>query len=138
MKTLHHALVLTAAVSVAAGCGNKSEPAPGSEPKPEPAKTSVAAPIKPAGGDTGVAMPTPAPAHVDPGAMGPDGLPAVIPPPGSTPPTVAEWNAVTKEVTIKGSSALGCETKMLREWLRVSCHQKGSLTPTNVKTENSG
>ena len=135
MRTIHHACVLTAFLSAAAGC-QKSEPASSSEPKPEPAKTSVAAPTKPAGADT--ATPKPEPAHADPNAMGPDGLPMTIPAPGSTTPTVAEWNAVPKEITVKGSSALGCETKMLREWLRVSCHEKGSLKPTDVKTEHSG
>lgn len=132
MNNVHFALIFSL-VACAAGCG-KSEPA---DPKPEPAKASPA-PIKPAGGETGAVLPSKAPAQLDAAVMGPDGLPAVIPPPGSTPPTVAEWNSVVKEVTVKGSSALGCETKMLREWLRVSCHQKGSLTPTGVKTENSG
>jgi hypothetical protein len=41
-------------------------------------------------------------------------------------PTSAEWNAVTKEVTVRGSSKLNCETKMVREWLRVSCRGKNS------------
>ena len=134
MNHVHQVLVF-AVVLGAVGCGK-------AEPKPEPAKVA-AEPAKPAGGNTAALpaqapAPAPAPAVVDPNAMGPDGLPAVIPPPGSTPPTVAEWNAVTKEVTVKGSSALGCETKMLREWLRVSCNPKGSLTPTGVKTEHSG
>jgi hypothetical protein len=35
-------------------------------------------------------------------------------------PTLDEWNAVG-EVTVSGASALGCEAKMVREWLRVSC-----------------
>jgi hypothetical protein len=39
-------------------------------------------------------------------------------------PTTAEWDAQTKEVTVTGSSALNCETKMVREWLRVSCRGK--------------
>ncbi len=49
--------------------------------------------------------------------------PTVTPSLGSgrtTPPTVAEWSRVG-EVTVRNSSALGCETKMVREWLRVSC-----------------
>lgn len=73
-------------------------------------------------------------APADPGAMAADGLPAFIPTPGSAPPTLAEWNAITREVTVKGSSALGCETKMLREWLRVSCKTHDSDTPTSVKS----
>lgn len=56
-----------------------------------------------------------------------DGLPAEIPPPGSQPPTVQEWNAVTREVTVRGSSKLNCETKMLREWLRASCHSSAAV-----------
>ena len=36
-------------------------------------------------------------------------------------PSTAEWDAQTKEVTVHGSSARMCETKMVREWLRISC-----------------
>jgi hypothetical protein len=48
-------------------------------------------------------------------------------------PQLNEWAAV-KEVTVKGSSSLGCETKMVREWLRVSCRGKNSTggAPTTV------
>lgn len=48
-------------------------------------------------------------------------------------PTLSEW-ANVKEVTVKGSSALGCETKMVREWLRVSCRGKNDTggTPTTI------
>ena len=64
-----------------------------------------------------------------------DGLPAEIPPPGSKPPSVEEWNAVPREVTVRGSSKLGCETKMLREWLRSSCRtNKENGTPFMVDT----
>jgi hypothetical protein len=35
-------------------------------------------------------------------------------------PSPAEWNAVG-ENTVKGSTAAGCETKQVREWLRVRC-----------------
>jgi hypothetical protein len=69
--------------------------------------------------------------------MGPDGLPEVIPGPGSSPPTVAEWNAVTKEVTVKNSSRYHCETKMVREWLRVSCMPYDGWTLKNVFTHVS-
>lgn len=37
-------------------------------------------------------------------------------------PTVAEWDAA-KEVTVKGSTDAGCETKKVREWVRVSCRK---------------
>jgi hypothetical protein len=38
----------------------------------------------------------------------------------STTPTLGEWSSVG-EVTVRNSSSLGCETKMVREWLRVTC-----------------
>jgi hypothetical protein len=80
-----------------------------------------------------------APEAVDDFGRAEDGLPAVIPPPGSSPPSVAEWNAVPKEITVRGSSAHGCETKMLREWLRVSCHQHSAgVLPSEVRTVRSG
>jgi hypothetical protein len=51
-------------------------------------------------------------------------------------PTVAEWNAESREVTVRGSSALNCETKMVREWLRVSCRgttpERGTATGVRV------
>ena len=48
-------------------------------------------------------------------------------------PTLSEWASV-REVTVKGSSALGCETKMVREWLRVSCRGRNDTngTPTTI------
>jgi len=73
----------------------------------------------------------------NPYAIAGDGLPVVIPSPSSPPPTMAEWNAVPREVTVSGSSALGCETKMLREWLRVSCRRHGSDYPLDVRTERT-
>ena len=55
-------------------------------------------------------------------------------------PTQDEWRAVTKEVTVRGSGALSCETKMLREWLRVSCRDKNPTggTPTGVSVTSGG
>lgn len=60
----------------------------------------------------------------------------------SSVPTLAEWNAQTREVTVTGSSALGCETKMVREWLRVSCRGtnavRGRPTGVTVLSGNTG
>ena len=58
----------------------------------------------------------------------------------STVPTPDEWRAVTKEVTVRGSGALNCETKMVREWLRVSCRDKNPTggTPTGVNVTSGG
>jgi len=55
-------------------------------------------------------------------------------------PTLDEWSSQRKEVTVKGSSALGCETKMVREYLRVSCRGKNDSggTPTNAKVTKGG
>ncbi len=45
-----------------------------------------------------------------------------------------------KEVTVKGSSALNCETKIVREYLRVSCRGKNDTggTPTTVRVMKGG
>jgi hypothetical protein len=61
--------------------------------------------------------------------------------PGRSPmPTLDEWNTQRKEVTVKGSSALNCETKIVREYLRVSCRGKNDTggTPTTVKVQRGG
>ena len=54
-------------------------------------------------------------------------------------PSNAEWGTA-KEITVKGSSALGCETKIIREWFRVSCHGKNDSggTPTDVTITKGG
>lgn len=76
--------------------------------------------------ESSTALPQPTPAAAPTAAAG--GRSAV--------PTLAEWGKV-REVTVKGSSALGCETKMVREWLRVSCRGKNSTggTPTTVAVQ---
>jgi hypothetical protein len=48
----------------------------------------------------------------------------------SATPTISEWSSVS-EVSVRNSSALGCETKMVREWLRVTCH---ALAKDNAPT----
>lgn len=105
-----------------------------------PAVTTTAMPPGPAKlgptGATPTPTPTPTPAG-DPGARGPDGLPAEIPATKSAPPSVAEWNAA-REITVRRSTPLGCETKMVREWLRVSCRGKNDKggTPLVVNKTN--
>jgi hypothetical protein len=51
-------------------------------------------------------------------------------------PTIADWNVVG-EVTVTGSTALSCETKLIREWLRISCSGKNDTggTPTSVEVK---
>jgi hypothetical protein len=73
---------------------------------------------KPASGGMGSPTPTPALAPAAPALGGGR----------TTPPTLAEWGAVG-EVTVRNSTSLGCETKMVREWLRVTCR---TLTKDNA------
>jgi len=70
--------------------------------------------------------------------LGTDGLPEEIPPPGSKPPTTAEWDAVPKECTVKGSSALKCNTWMVREWLKVNCSANSMGRPHSVDLHAGG
>jgi hypothetical protein len=61
-------------------------------------------------------------------------------PPGRSPiPSLAEY-AAAREVTVKGSTALHCETKMIREWLRVRCSDKDDTggAPTAVTVTRGG
>src|SRR4051812_11533891 len=43
-------------------------------------------------------------AATDPNARASDGLPLEIPATGSSPPTLPDWNAITQEVTVRGST----------------------------------
>ncbi len=65
---------------------------------------------------------------------------AVAPGARSAVPKLDEWNAVTKEVAVRGSSRLHCETKMVREWLRVSCRGKNDTggTPQTISVAKGG
>ena len=79
--------------------------------------------------------PAPPPPSVAPAAAAAKPLP-----PGRSPvPSLAEY-AAAREVTVKGSSALKCETKMIREWLRVTCRGKNDTggTPTAVVVTRGG
>jgi len=121
MKTMGlFALGLTLMVS---GCckGNVDDPPPPAADPP----ILTALPDKNVGNTTDTPT-TPPGAATDPNrpGRGLDGLPAVIPPPNSKPPSVAEWNEAPWEITVSRSTPLGCETKMVREWLRVSCRDE--------------
>lgn len=72
-----------------------------------------------------------------PGQQAPDGLPVYIPPPGSPPPTTAEWDAMNWEVKVEKASNYRCETKMVREWLRVLCFPYKNRTLHSVRTIQS-
>ncbi|MCC6527163.1 MAG: hypothetical protein IT373_31230 [Polyangiaceae bacterium] len=67
--------------------------------------------------------------------------PAATTPGGVSPaPTLAEWDAQTREVAVTNSSRLNCETKMVREWLRVSCRGKNDTggTPQSLTIQSGG
>ncbi len=73
----------------------------------------------------------------------PTDTPPPSPPPSggnSSVPTTEEWEGVTREVTVRGSGKLNCETKMVREWLRVSCKGKNFTggEPKNVTVTSGG
>lgn len=117
-------------VLLAAGCcKNTSEQTPQPVPDPpvgridSPIVNTVDTPVPPS-----PPPPTPAGTMTDPNrpGRGLDGLPAIIPPPNSTVPTIAEWDAAPWEITVSRSTPLGCETKMVREWLRVSCRDENT------------
>jgi hypothetical protein len=116
---------------------SKEEPAKATETTPSKTaakKEAAPAPPKPAEVKTAEVKPA------APGALGNNGLPVDIPATRSKVPTIPEWDAVTKEITVARSTPLGCETKMLREWLRVSCRGKnkegGEPTGADTKSGN--
>ncbi|MEZ4219707.1 MAG: hypothetical protein R3B13_02180 [Polyangiaceae bacterium] len=93
------------------------------------ATTSAATPAPPAPS----AEPSPAPSTDEPPSAELESIAREIVPKGipterSKPPTVAEWNAAS-EITVRHSGPLGCETKRVREWLRVSCRTPGGKPP---------
>ncbi len=84
------------------------------------------------------APPPPQPPSPAEQVLAADGLPEEIPPPGSKPPTTAEWEALPKECTVRGSSALKCNTWMYREWLKVNCHRNHMGNPSSVELHAGG
>ncbi|MEZ4373184.1 MAG: hypothetical protein R3B07_20345 [Polyangiaceae bacterium] len=115
------ALALVLVALLACKENNEQAPTPAAA-QPElptnPAEPTPAAPApaeEPGAGDD-----EPAPADEQPQSR------TGIPTEGtSKPPTIAEWNAVG-EITVRHSTPLGCETKLIREWLRVSCRTLGN------------
>lgn len=120
------------ALALALGACSKSEPQPAAEPQknaPEAKPATTAA-----GPTTGAVATAPA------AAATPAAIATALPAGRSAIPTLAEWDSQQKEVTVKGSSALSCETKVVREYLRVSCRGKNDTggTPTNVVVKKGG
>ncbi len=107
------------------GCGKKEESVGKNTPAPPSTGATASA--------TGASPETRAATAAAPAAPA---APTFTVAPGRSPmPTLNDWNSQKKEVTVKGSSALNCETKMVREYLRVSCRGKNDTggTPTGIK-----
>ncbi len=120
--------------AVAAGCDKKSDAVkPGDTEEAAPTKGAADAPTKPASAPGSAQKPADAKPGEAKAKANQKKAPSI--PGRSAIPTLAEWNTVTKEVTVKGSTALNCETKMMREWLRVSCRGKNDTggTPRRVR-----
>jgi hypothetical protein len=90
---------------------------------PTTAATTAAAPTATVATTATAAAASGAPSATAAGTAGPDGLSAA--------PTQTEWDAA-KEVTVTGSTALGCKTTAVREYLKVACKGQNSSggTPT--------
>lgn len=109
---MQRTLAIGLALSVGALLACKKEEA---KPEGTPAATAATAAPTP----TPAATPAPAaePAAPKEESQAKTGIPTEG---NSKPPTVAEWNDVG-EITVRHSTPLACETKLVREWLRVSC-----------------
>lgn len=141
MKSISETLAALGSVALVVGCGGAAkESVTATEVTAQPEATKAPeAPAEATAGDAAASAEATAPAAPE---AKPEAPPAAPIPPraGSTPvPTVDEWNAETKQVTVKGSTALGCETKMVREYLRISCKGKNDTGGTPIAaTAESG
>ena len=95
--------------------------------KQEAKKEELAPPPPIATATAAAPTPTAPPAPAEPAApaTGPESKTGMPSGGTSKPPTVAEWGAVG-EITVRHSTPLACETKLVREWLRVSCRTPDS------------
>jgi hypothetical protein len=120
-----------AALALLGACGKGSE---GGAEKTAPATTAPAVIAPPTVTATATATAGP------PRTMIPAATPAPLPAGRTAAPTADEWVRMPREVTVKGSSALKCETKIVREYLRVSCHGKADPEgmPTGIKILKGG
>lgn len=115
-SSLSIAAVAIAMVALTA-CGSDKEGPSKDTGSTPPRATSTAGAVAPAATSAAAAVTNAPAATTEPAAAkpGPNGRSAV--------PTMEEWTAA-KEIGVKGSTKLGCETKAVREWLRVSCRGK--------------
>lgn len=148
-RSIGGGLVLSLALAVGCeGSGGGDKPGATATTKPDPSAASSAkvTGAAPAGTTSGAAGPAPtatstATAAADTTATSAAGSAAGVSPGAglSAVPSKAEWDAA-REVTVNGSSSIGCETKAVREYLRVSCSGNttgGTPTAVNV-TKGAG
>src|SRR5687767_10353928 len=98
--------VLSLGLCVVVGC-NQEGGATASAPSATPEAKTTAAPKTTAAATNAAATAAATSTAASTVAPLPAGRSAV--------PTLDEWNNLKKEVTVKGSSALNCETKIVRE-----------------------
>lgn len=77
-------------------------------------------------------VPAPSPAPASDG-LAADGLPVIIPAPGSPVPKPQDFDAQPREVTVRRSSTLKCKTNMVREWLQVRCFSNDLGSPHAIQ-----
>lgn len=87
------------------------------------------------------ALPPSSPAAASSAAAAAASSSAAVPeaaPPSEELPTGAEWETA-KEIVVTGSTALGCETKRVRTWVRVLCAKPNDSggTPVSVKLQKT-
>lgn len=120
------------------GCNTASSLDPETKKEEVVVETPKLAASSPAASAVASAVPAATPSVPQAAAPPPTDTPL---PAGRTPvPTPAEWDALPKEVTVKGSSALSCETKMIREYLRVRCKGPNDTggTPKSIVIKKGG
>jgi hypothetical protein len=126
------ALLLVAASSLLLACrgGDSAGPAGSAAPAATTATAAAPRPTVAAAPSTATA------AAVAPSAA--SAAPSASAAAASEAPTLEEWEAA-KEVSVTGSTALGCETKRVREWVRVFCAKPNDTqgTPVKVKVEKA-
>jgi hypothetical protein len=107
-------------------------PAGQPEPKPIGAFEKIEAPAEAQGEQPGVSGSDPAPSEI---AEPETPLPEEPVVEGA--PAASEWKAA-REVGVKGSSALGCETKQINDWFRMVCRANNKAGKVTAGTAVRG
>jgi hypothetical protein len=138
--TVHLALSVLACSVLALACQN-SDPAGASAPTASAVRSAPPAPERTTAAVTASALSPSSPAPSSSVAVAAATSSAAVPgaaPPSAEPPSSGEWETA-KEVVVTGSTALGCETKRVRDWVRVQCAKPNDAggTPVSVKLQKT-